>query len=179
MNENENDFEALRRLLALKRLETPPPGYFENFPGAVMARLRAGQSGAQDGVEERLEDRLPWLFRIIQALENKPAFATTFASALCLLLLGGIVFAERPEVTLQPLMQSAQDASPLTLNIASTAPTGLVPGSAELPPELPSGFMPSTSPVFNRQPLGGQSAVVLFGGQNAFPQPAIFTFPGN
>ena len=173
-NENKNDFEALRRLLALKRLETPPPGYFENFPGAVMARLRAGQSGAQDGVAERLADRLPWLFRIIQALENKPAFATTFASALCLLLLGGIVFAERPEVTVQPLMQSAQDASPL--NVAEAAPTVLSPE----PAELPAGFIPSTSPFFNPQRMGSQSEfAALFGGQNAVAQPLTLILPGN
>ena len=173
MNENENDFEALRRLLALKRHETPPPGYFENFPGAVMARLRAGQSGAQDGVAERLADRLPWLYRMIQAWEDKPAFSTTFASALCLLLLGGIVFAERPEVTLQPLMQSAQDASPL--NIASAAPTVLSPE----PAEWPAGFIPGTNPVFDRQPMGGQSEFALFGGQSAVAHPLTLILPGN
>jgi hypothetical protein len=174
MNENENDFEALRRLLALKRHEIPPPGYFDRFPGAVMARLRANQSGAEAGVAERLEDRLPWLFRIIRALEYKPAFAISFASALCLLLLAGVVFAERPEVTtVQPLMQSAQDVSPL--NIASAVPAG----QAAEPVGLQAGFIDNTNPAFSQQPMGGMSAVALFGGQNVFAQPVNLILPGN
>ena len=173
MNENEHDFEALRRLLALKRHETPPPGYFESFPGEVMARLRASQSVAQDGIAERLADRLPWLFRMIQAFENKPAFATAFASALCVLLLAGIVFAERPEATVQPLVQSTQDTSPLNIALAPAQDFNAQPAG------LQSGFNPSTDPVFGPQPMGGASAVALFNSQNGFAQPVRLILSGN
>ena len=50
MNENQPNFESLRRLLALKRHETPPPGYFNNFSRQVIARIRAGETGAEAGM---------------------------------------------------------------------------------------------------------------------------------
>lgn len=81
MSENENDFDALRRLLALKRHEIPPPGYFENFSGNVIARIRAGDTAAE----------LPWLLKFIQWFERRPAMPVTFASSMCLVLLYGIV----------------------------------------------------------------------------------------
>ncbi len=81
MSENENDFEALRRLLALKRHEIPPPGYFENFSSQVIGRIRAGETAAE----------LPLLLRFIQWFESRPALPVSFASSLCLVLLYGIV----------------------------------------------------------------------------------------
>jgi len=169
MNENENNFESLRRLLALKRHETPPPGYFGNFSSKVTARIRAGETGGT----ERQANELPWLFRLLSGYEAKPAFAGAFASALCLLLLFGIVYAERPDV------QTAQVTSPL----AMATPDGLgamaksVPLSS-LPAEQPVFVsMSSTNPVFN-----SQSAVSWFasqGSQGATVQQIPYILPGN
>ncbi|HXB60361.1 MAG TPA: hypothetical protein VNU95_12375, partial [Candidatus Acidoferrales bacterium] len=85
MSENEQDFEALRRLLALKRHEVPPPGYFEDFSSNVVARIRAGEAAA----------RMPWFLRFLQAFEARPAYPVAFASSLCMLLLFGIVTVEQ------------------------------------------------------------------------------------
>ena len=85
MSENEQDFDALRRLLALKRHEVPPPGYFEDFSVNVVARIRAGEAAA----------RMPWILRFIQAFESRPAYPVALASSLCMLLLFGIVTVEQ------------------------------------------------------------------------------------
>jgi len=161
MNEKENNFESLRRLLALKRHETPPPGYFENFSREVTARIRAGEMGGTADVSKPL----PWLFRLMAAFEAKPAFAGAFASALCMLLFFGIVYAERPDATLQPLL-TAQVESPV--NVPSS-PMSLALNT--LPVEQPA-IIPinSTNPVFNAQP-----ASMIFGRSSATVQPLTFS----
>lgn len=46
--------DKLRRLLALKRHEVPPPGFFEAFPERVRARILAGAKAPAPGWWERL-----------------------------------------------------------------------------------------------------------------------------
>jgi hypothetical protein len=163
MNENENNFESLRRLLALKRHETPPPGYFENFSAEVTERIRAGEAGGT----ERQVIELPWLFRLLSAFEAKPAFASTFASALCLLLVFGIVYAERPDVSPQPLLPTDQVSSPL----AMARPVNL----NSLPAEQPALIsISSTNPIFNSPSAGSWVA-----SQGAAVQQVNFMLPGN
>src|SRR5271169_3101926 len=85
MSENENNFDALRRLLELKRHETPPPGYFNRFSGQVIARIRAGEA-------RKSPSETSWFVKFLQVFEFKPAFAGAFASALILMLVFGIAF---------------------------------------------------------------------------------------
>jgi hypothetical protein len=107
MSENENDFDALRRLLALKRHEIPPPGYFENFSGQVIARIRTGETAAE----------LPLFLRFIQWFERRPALPVTFASSLCLVLLYGIITVQQIPGTAagfgQPGLRDITTSSPL------------------------------------------------------------------
>jgi hypothetical protein len=124
MNENQPNFESLRRLLSLKRHETPPPGYFNNFSREVIARIRAGETGAEAGWSGRLFASMPWPLQWIQSLETKPVFAGGFATALCALLLFGAVMAERPDFVAQGILQPApQEVAPL---VASATPATMV-----------------------------------------------------
>lgn len=167
MNENENNFESLRHLLALKRHEIPPPGYFENFSAGVTARIMAGDAKRVESISERLPEELPWLFRILSVFEAKPAFAGVFAFSLCLLLVVGIVYAERPDAAPQSLLQPDQVGSPLA--VATPASFGSMP--AEQPDLAP---LSSTNPVF-----GSQSASPWFASGGASLQPVNFILPGN
>ncbi len=93
MNETENNFESLRRLLALKRHETPPPGYFNDFSSQVLQRIRVDHTDQSTNLEEELYSHAPWLAKLLHVFDAKPVFAGGFAGALCLLLLVGIVYA--------------------------------------------------------------------------------------
>ena len=143
MNENESNFESLRRLLALKRHEMPPTGYFDSFSKRVIARIRAGEAQTPAGLPERLSDQIPWLLKFLQAFEAKPVFAGAYAFALCLLLVAGVIFAERPEST----SQASWEPTPQTISSFTSATT------ATLPQPVNQMLIAdnSTNPVFNFQ----------------------------
>jgi hypothetical protein len=166
MNESENNFESLRRLLALKRHEIPPPGYFNRFSGQVMARIRAGESPAQEEGAGRLFAEPSWLFKFLQLFEAKPAFVGAFASSLCLLLLFGIVYAERPDAASKIALLAALTPPATSLTVA-TSPTFL-------PSSERQGLMVSTNPVLSLEPV-----VTLFEKQNPVAQPVSFSLPSN
>jgi hypothetical protein len=168
---SENNFESLRRLLAIKRHELPPPGYFNNFSSQVVARIRAGETDVPDSLSERLLAGAPWLVNFFQVFEVKPAFTGAFASALCLLLLFGAVFAERPDAATQPLLAQATESS---------APLAAISPAVALPKVTESNLLASggVNPSLNLQP-SLQPVAMLFGQQNPFAQQVSFNLPGN
>jgi hypothetical protein len=152
MSENENDFEALRRLLALKRHEIPPPGYFENFSSQVIGRIRASE----------VAQELPLLLRFLQWIERRPAFPVAFASSLCLFLLYGIVSVQQnPEMA--PVFGAAQTPSVLPVaTVSSASPNTDQPSIMQVDTNSPvnesdndSTFINSTpGPLYRVQPAG-------------------------
>lgn len=82
--DSENDCEALRRLMALKRHEQPPPRYFNDFSSRVIARIEAGERGEED---------VGWWQRFWGFLEAKPAFSGAFGAAVCAVLISGMLTA--------------------------------------------------------------------------------------
>ena len=92
MNPGSENFDSLRQLLALKRHEIPPPGYFHGFSRNVIARIKAGESGEELGAENS------WLKRLLGMFDVKPVFAGAFGTAVCAFLISGIVSSEQTPV---------------------------------------------------------------------------------
>lgn len=162
MSENEDNFNELRRLLVLKRHETPPPGYFNRFSGEVLQRIRAGEAADPTTFLEQLFAPAAGLLRIVRLLDAKPAFASAFAGALCLVLLFGIVYAERPDLTPQPMIQPEATAT----SLAALSPTALSQSASQI------GIVSSTNPVLSLQPIAAN-----FSQQNPLAQPVSFQVP--
>lgn len=59
MNDQE-DYAAVVKLLALKRHEVPPPGYFEHFSGRVMSRIEALEAAKSEPWWRRFLPPLTW-----------------------------------------------------------------------------------------------------------------------
>jgi hypothetical protein len=166
MNENQPNFESLRRLLASKRHEMPPPQYFDGFSSRVIARIRAGEAETQAGLLEHLFGQIPWLLKLLQAFETKTVFAGAYASTLCLLLIAGVIFAERPEST----SQASWEPTPQSISSFTSATT------AALPQPVNQMLMAdnNTYSVFNFQ-----STPSSFGQISPGAQLMSYSLPGN
>lgn len=95
MSAEQNDFEKLRRLLALKRHEQPPPGYFHNFSRQVIARIHVDESVVSTSWFQRTFGRAPWLVSFWEGFGAKPLVAGAFGVGVCSLLVVGLVTSER------------------------------------------------------------------------------------
>ena len=172
MNENENNFESLRRLLVLKRYEIPPPGYFNYFSSQVLQRIRAGDTGTSANWLEEYFAQAPWMGKLVQVFNVKPVFASTFAGALCLLLFLGIIYADRPDLAAQQVLQAANTTASLTTASLTTASLTAAPSLSQSADQM--GIVSSTNPVLSLQPVAS-----LFGQQSSLAQPVSFSLPGN
>jgi hypothetical protein len=169
MNQDNENFEPLCRLLAIKRHEIPPPGYFNDFSRQVIARIKAGERGDELGIVERFLWEAPWLQRVWAALEAKPILAGACSVAVCGLLIAGVIYSDKADVPPVGLVPVA-DAAP-----APVAPTTLAAVEHPLfvqPVNLSETS--STSPI----PLAPAGGPLLGGIGQLRAQPASFTFPG-
>jgi hypothetical protein len=95
MSAEQENFEKLRRLLAIKRHEQPPPGYFNGFSRQVIARIQAGETENAGSFFQRLMGRAPWLQSLWRGFEAKPIVAGAFGVGVCSLLVVGLISSER------------------------------------------------------------------------------------
>jgi hypothetical protein len=80
MNSSPEDFQDLRRLLALKRHEKPPPGYFNYLPDKVQMRIER---------QDDLSEYSTWWQWLVQKLDAQPVLAGAYAFAISGLMLLG------------------------------------------------------------------------------------------
>lgn len=112
----QDSFEKLRRLLAIKRHEQPPPGYFDRFSRQVIARIQAGETAETESFFHRLFARAPRLQSLWQGFEAKPIVAGAFGIGVCSLLVVGLISSER--VDSDPgLGPNAAGAQPFLANV--------------------------------------------------------------
>jgi hypothetical protein len=164
MNENNNNFDELKRLLKLKQHEIPPPGYFNNFSGEVVSRIRAGEGGGAHTFAQQIHAQAPWLVSWLRVFETKPGVMGAFATSLCLMLLIGVVLTDRPDPVPTDVLASSELAPDSAPALASIVPAATSDNS---------GIAVSTNPAVSLQP-----AATLFGQQpNPLFQSASFT-PG-
>jgi hypothetical protein len=104
MHHEEENFRDLRRLLALKRHEQPPPGFFNDFSSQVIAGIQAGERLAEATLLERLLAEAPWLQRIWGLLESKPVLVGAAGAAFCGLMLAMVLASEHVDTTAVPLV---------------------------------------------------------------------------
>jgi hypothetical protein len=143
MNSDSENFDSLRKLLALKRHEVPPPGYFDRLPRDIMARIKSGDAGNEIGAD------LPWFRRLLSVFDIKPVFAGAFGTAVCAFLISGVINSEQTPAF------AAGTGTPI--DPLANLPSGVTPeaGFAASSNSVPSLFdnLPSlrATPVVDRQ----------------------------
>ena len=174
MKQNEQNFDALKKLLKLKQHEVPPPGYFNHFSGQVVSRIRAGESSPSQSFTERLQVEAPWVVSIFRIFETRPGLIGGFATSLCLLLVLVVVFAENSERASKNLFAISEPTA--TAPAANSVTAVIAPAPALVAGSDNSGIVASTNPVTSLQPtstLFGQA-----GGSTLF-QPVGFMAAGH
>jgi hypothetical protein len=148
-----NHFHDVKRLLKLKRHEAPPPGYFNHFSGDVISRIRAGEGREAEGFLAKFEGN-SFMAGLVQLLHVKPGVLGGFATSLCLLLLIGVVMAERTDDT-----STASDITGLKIaptdTTLGTSPLGLAAVDSSTGITISSNSMVSLQPTvatFSSQP---------------------------
>lgn len=99
MNADHPDFEALRRLLKLKRHETPPPRYFNDFSSQVLVRIKVTDPREQDDFVENLTLAQVWWQRVVGAFRDGPVLAGLSVTCVLVLLVGAAMYTEKLEKT--------------------------------------------------------------------------------
>jgi hypothetical protein len=118
MSPEQNEFRELRRLLALKRHEQPPPGYFDRFSAQVITRIRLGEPPVENSWFHRVfsEVQRAWL-----AFESKPAMAGALGLMACGLLAAGLAYSDNGDAGSLAIIQSLDVNQPMAIHAPAPA----------------------------------------------------------
>jgi hypothetical protein len=136
MNSQSDNFEHIRKLLALKRYEQPPPGYFDHLSARIISRIESAESD-RTGLWERLGF----------AFGSKPAFVCALGVVVCGLFCIGILsslqgnaasaiaaspqYAFDAQASLHMMSAPAQNRSSIEPVVSEVSPFSQVSGRAE------------------------------------------------
>lgn len=169
MPDPQDDFRDLRRLLALKRYEQPPPGYFQRLPEQILDTIQARRRPKWWG----------WLNRLVPrgGFELRPALAGTLVLAL------GVFYAFGLHPTADEESANLTVANPNPVASLVAPPTnqnqsGVRVGFVTFIPISPTGHLDfTTDKVMQQAPPPGlfaPGAPLIWGGVRV--QPAGFIF---
>jgi hypothetical protein len=97
-----DNLQRVSRLLAFKRHERPPVGYFDRFPREIIARIRAEEC-APDSLWESVASRIPCFQQLLTISEP---LAGAVGLAVCGVLIRGFIISDS---------SVASQSAPLTL----------------------------------------------------------------
>lgn len=130
------DFEDLRRLLALKKYEQPPPRYFSELPSRIWVRI------------EREGRTTSFWARIFPKVGLNPALVYGFGLLACGTLIFGIGYA------LQTESDEAVSSPVVNENLLLASPRLAIKTGPELSlSNYQASRLASTNPVMNSEPL--------------------------
>jgi hypothetical protein len=154
MNSSPENQDLIRKLLAIKRYEQPPPGYFESFSHKVIARIEAPSTSAA----------LPWWRQWFAGLAEQPLLASTYGMLFAGLLVVAVGLAqssteEDPDLSLavglSPLGSYSyslmDDAAPSEIPLRPVSENSTLPSSMR---SVASPFL--FLPVGSVEPVGYQ-----------------------
>ncbi|MCF7668986.1 MAG: hypothetical protein K9N48_04320 [Verrucomicrobia bacterium] len=146
MKKADNNFYELRELLKIKRLEQPPPGFFDELPNRIIARI----------IEDKAQAQTPWIVKLANIFP-RPVYYPLAAILVIALCVAGLnlslstntshaganadtewlkmSLSQSTPTSIQPF---ADNASTESENVVTTSSTGssLNPVMAEQPPDF-------------------------------------------
>ncbi len=137
MNPEQENFEGLTKLLALKRHEQPPPRYFDQLSSNVLDHLREAQA----------QQAIPWWESLRMSLDWRQALAYSAGLAACGMIAAGMLSSSQtnPAASAVPIIGD----SPAGVWAGSPGLASMVPGA----PVVPDAGN-STNPVLAGFPWG-------------------------